>query len=178
MPIAGSSSRRWIPPAERTLDGIALSRYEDPGWGRMVADWKYGSRRFPSELIQAAARAVRASGFRPAWLTWVPSERRDALVAGFAARLTKALNVEARSCVFRVRRGPPQKSVESACAQFENVWGAFEARQVLEGPCLLVDDIVDSGWTLAAVGAALRRAGSGPVMPLALSSSTPRRRRR
>ena len=36
-------------------------------------------------------------------------------------------------------------------------------------PVLLVDDIIDSGWTLTVIGAALREAGSGPVYPLVLA---------
>jgi ATP-dependent DNA helicase RecQ len=37
--------------------------------------------------------------------------------------------------------------------------------------CLLVDDIRFSGWTLAMVAGQLRRRGSGPVHPLALSTA-------
>jgi ATP-dependent DNA helicase RecQ len=36
---------------------------------------------------------------------------------------------------------------------------------------LLVDDVVDSGWTLTVLAALLRQAGSGPVLPLALAST-------
>jgi ATP-dependent DNA helicase RecQ len=39
----------------------------------------------------------------------------------------------------------------------------------MSGCVLLVDDIVDSGWTFAVVSALLREAGSGPVFPLALA---------
>jgi ATP-dependent DNA helicase RecQ len=36
---------------------------------------------------------------------------------------------------------------------------------------LLVDDLVDSGWTLTVVGAALLEAGSGPVSPFVLAKA-------
>jgi ATP-dependent DNA helicase RecQ len=36
-------------------------------------------------------------------------------------------------------------------------------------PVLLVDDYADSGWTLALAARALRRAGSGPVLPFVLA---------
>jgi ATP-dependent DNA helicase RecQ len=36
---------------------------------------------------------------------------------------------------------------------------------------LLVDDIVDSRWTLTVIGAALRAAGSGEVYPFALAQA-------
>jgi ATP-dependent DNA helicase RecQ len=40
------------------------------------------------------------------------------------------------------------------------------------GPVLLVDDMVDSAWTLTVVAALLRQAGSGPVWPLALAATS------
>ena len=39
------------------------------------------------------------------------------------------------------------------------------------GPVLLVDDTVNSGWTLTVVGAALRQAGAGPIHSLALAKA-------
>jgi hypothetical protein len=48
--------------------------------------------------------------------------------------------------------------------KLRNVQGAFAVGGALPpGPVLLVDDTVDSGWTLTVVGAGLREAGSGPV---------------
>ena len=42
------------------------------------------------------------------------------------------------------------------------------------GPVLLVDDLVDSGWTLTVAGWLLRKSGSGPVHPFALAASSGR----
>ncbi|MFD0823634.1 hypothetical protein ACFQ0D_36125, partial [Micromonospora zhanjiangensis] len=39
----------------------------------------------------------------------------------------------------------------------------------LTGPVLLVDDLVDSGWTMTMVDRLLRRAGATGVLPLALA---------
>ncbi|MCF0097422.1 hypothetical protein B0E54_06298 [Micromonospora sp. MH99] len=44
-----------------------------------------------------------------------------------------------------------------------------DALAALEGPVLLVDDLVDSGWTMTMVTRALRRAGASDVLPLALA---------
>jgi ATP-dependent DNA helicase RecQ len=41
----------------------------------------------------------------------------------------------------------------------------------LGGPVLLVDDLVDSGWTMAMAGRALRQAGAEGVLPVALAVS-------
>ena len=40
-----------------------------------------------------------------------------------------------------------------------------------DGPVLLVDDMVDSGWTLTVAAYLLKTHGSGPVFPLALAST-------
>jgi len=39
----------------------------------------------------------------------------------------------------------------------------------VDGPVLLVDDVVDSGWTATVVARLLRRAGAPAVLPLALA---------
>ena len=41
----------------------------------------------------------------------------------------------------------------------------------LTGPVLLVDDLVDSRWTLTVAGRELRRAGADAVLPFALASA-------
>src|SRR5207244_11723796 len=41
-------------------------------------------------------------------------------------------------------------------------------------PVLLVDDMVDSRWTLTVAAVLLRRHGSGPVYPFALAKASPR----
>ena len=42
----------------------------------------------------------------------------------------------------------------------------------MSGPCLLVDDIVDSRWTFTVIGKMLRAAGSGVVRPVALAMTS------
>jgi ATP-dependent DNA helicase RecQ len=46
--------------------------------------------------------------------------------------------------------------------------------QVPGGPVLLVDDMVDSGWTFTIASVLLLDHGSGPVYPLALAKTSPR----
>jgi ATP-dependent DNA helicase RecQ len=60
----------------------------------------------------------------------------------------------------------------NAAQQVANVRGAFAVGgSIPDGPCLLVDDIRFSGWTLAMVAGQLRRHGCAAVYPLALSSA-------
>ncbi len=53
-----------------------------------------------------------------------------------------------------------------------NVLDVFEVNgRVPEGPVLLMDDIIDSRWTITVVGTLLREAGSGPVFPFVLAEA-------
>ncbi|HET9556306.1 MAG TPA: phosphoribosyltransferase family protein, partial [Actinomycetota bacterium] len=95
------------------------------------------------------------------------------LLPSFGRRLAIRLTLEFHDVVRRVRAGRPQKEMENSAQQFRNVADAFEVVTPLpnDRPVLLVDDIVDSGWTLTTVGVALRVAGSGEVYPLALAKA-------
>ena len=176
--------RRWpggveavsgaVPAHLRCEEGRALSRYGDGGWGNVVRRAKYGSDRYPDELVEAGAALIGRWDPRPepTWVTYVPSTSSGELVAEFAHQLGDALGLPVHARVARARSGRPQKEMENSAQQFRNVWGAFRVTgSVPPGPCLLVDDIVDSRWTLTVVGVALREAGSGPVFPFALAQA-------
>ena len=63
--------------------------------------------------------------------------------------------------------------MQNSAQQYANVRGAYEVRRpVPSGPVLLVDDMVDSLWTMTAVGWLLLEAGSGPVHPFALADTS------
>lgn len=66
-----------------------------------------------------------------------------------------------------------QKLQQNRYHQCRNLDGVFSVdRGILAGPVLLVDDVVDSGWTMTVVAALLRQAGSGPVWPVALATTS------
>jgi len=80
------------------------------------------------------------------------------------------LRLPFRDCVAKVRANAPQREMANTAQQHRNVDGAFEVTTPFpSGPVLLVDDTVDSRWTLTEVGARLREAGAGPVLPVALA---------
>jgi ATP-dependent DNA helicase RecQ len=54
--------------------------------------------------------------------------------------------------------------------QLANVHGAFTVPAGLpNGPVLLVDDLINSKWTMTYVGSLLRQAGCPAVIPVALA---------
>jgi ATP-dependent DNA helicase RecQ len=158
-----------ITEGDRNCSGRALSAANDGGWGTVVTDARYDAVSFPDDLVAAMVDLVIRWHPEPAprWVTFIPSTRRPGPMADFARRLAGALGLPAVDLVHRARPGAPQKEMDNSIQQLRNVHGAFElVGPVPDSPVLLVDDTVDSGWTLTVVGHALRRAGCGPVHPL------------
>ena len=106
----------------------------------------------------------------PTWITYVPSESNEGLVADYASRLADELGLEIVDCVQKVDDTVPQKELSGSAEKCDNVRGAFEITDdVRSGPVLLIDDIVASRWTLTEVGRQLSKSGSGSVYPFALA---------
>ena len=109
----------------------------------------------------------------PQWVCCVPSRNHPELVPDFARRLAARLGLPFVDAVSKVKDNQPQKGQQNRFHQCRNLDGAFAIDQPLpDTPVLLVDDIVDSGWTLTVIAALLQQAGSGEVYPVALASSS------
>lgn len=166
-----------IPETLRPCPGRVLCIWGDAGWGREVAHGKYQAHRFSDALVEAVAELVRQRWKPeplPAWVAAVPSLRREALVAEFAGRVAGQLGLPFRPVLQKARETPPQKEMQNSATQLRNLLGAFTvAGEISAEPVLLVDDVVDSGWTLTVLAVLLRQHGSGPVYPLALAKSSP-----
>jgi ATP-dependent DNA helicase RecQ len=67
-----------------------------------------------------------------------------------------------------------QKTRQNTFQQARNLENAFavDERYVRPEPVLLVDDMVDSRWTLTVLAWKLLKAGAGPVFPFALADSS------
>ncbi len=164
------ATRTRIPPAEQAEKGAALGELSDGGWGQLVTEGRR-SGRFDAVLVEAAANLARtALSPAPTWVTWVPSRRRPALVADLAAGIAADLGLPVVPAVLKTREAEPQHAAANSAQQLANVRDSFTVAGPLpDGPALLVDDTVQSGWTLTVVAAALRRAGCPAVLPLVLA---------
>ena len=166
-----TGAMRKIPEDVRAEEGRALARLGDGGWDPVVQAGRRAGR-FDAELVDAAAEVVRAWRTGAEWVTAIPSDRSGDLVPDFARRLAATLGLPFAPVVTRSADRPPQREMANSAQQVANVRGAFAvAAEPPAGPCLLVDDIRFSGWTLAMVAGQLRRRGAGPVHPLALTSA-------
>jgi ATP-dependent DNA helicase RecQ len=141
----------------------------DGGWGQVL---RGAGDALPDELLDALDKLVRRWQPDVEWLTTVPSDRHGALLADVAARLGERLGLPVVHALARTRDGESQARMENSSQQLRNVLGAFAVDgPVPHGPVLLLDDLVDSRWTITVAGMALRDAGAGTVHPLALAKA-------
>jgi ATP-dependent DNA helicase RecQ len=154
--------------------GRTLTRWGDPGLAELVRQGKSDDHEFANELVDATVEMIRGWAPQPAptWVTSVPSNRSESLVRDFAQRVAARLELPYVDAARRVEDRPQQKSMENSTQQARNVIGAFEVTKSQPEPVLLIDDMVDSRWTMTVIGALLRAAGSGPVYPVALSDTS------
>jgi predicted amidophosphoribosyltransferase len=166
--LSAPSNRQAIPEIDRVV-----AAWEHDGAARnLVLDLKLGGARWAAEPMAAAMCAAAArAGLRGDVVTWVPGRRRDTAQRGYdhaellARRVARRLGLRQVGTLRRIRPVGDQASL-AARDRFANLAGAFVAR-----PCpaavVLVDDVVTTGATAAACGAALRAAGATSVEVLA-----------
>lgn len=165
-----------IPQNLRGQDGRVLSRWGEPVWGALVAQGK-AAGRFDDQLVSATVDLLRhrwPEAARAAWVACIPSLRHPELVPDFARRLADALGIPFRDAIQKTRETEQQKQMENRYHQCHNLDGAFSVDVDLcySDPVLLVDDVVDSTWTLTLTSALLRQVGVSAVLPFALATTT------
>lgn len=164
-----------IAPAYRAESGKALCVWGDAGWGRVVRDNRYQDSYFSDQLVQACVEMISQWQPEPApeWVTAIPSLKHPEIVPNFAKRLADALDLPFYEVLMKTEDRPEQKSMANSSQQARNLDGsmALVDQPMPSGPVLLVDDIVNSRWTLTVAAWLLRMGGSGEVWPVALSQT-------
>jgi ATP-dependent DNA helicase RecQ len=167
-----------IPADLRAELGQTLSVWGDAGWGEWVKYGKQQTGHFDDALVIASAELIQQHWQpipEPRWITCVPSLNHPTLVTDFAQRLATVLKLPFAPLIRKTRPTPPQKEMQNSYQQAHNLVNAFTVDywEGMQDAVLLVDDMVDSRWTLTIIAALLRQAGSGPVLPFALAMTTP-----
>lgn len=153
--------------------GKALCIWGDAGWGGLVRQGKYRDGYFSDELVVACHELLEKWNPQPfpEWVTCIPSLRHPDLVPDFAKRLAESLHLPFRQALIKTADRPEQKTMANSTQQARNVDGSLTLADgvLIDGPLLLVDDMVDSRWTFTLAAWLLRSKGSGQVWPLALA---------
>ena len=173
MPQYGIHTASTIP--YQAQPGKALCVWGDAGWGGLVRQGKYHDGHFSDDLVAACVKMIQEWNPQPSptWVTCVPSLRHPALVPNFAQRLAAALGLPFHMVIAKTDARPEQKTMANSTQQARNIDGslALNGQPIPPGPVLLVDDMVDSRWTLTVSAWLLRKSGSGAVWPMALSQT-------
>jgi len=172
LPQMGVTGR--IAAERQAQPGRVLCVWGDAGWGSLVRQGKLRDGQFADQLVEACAAMVRSWAPQPAlaWITCVPSRRHPNLVPDFARRLAAALNLPFHPVLEKIDDRRAQKEMANSSQQARNVDGSLRIRgNVPAGPVLLVDDMVDSRWTITVAAYVLTSNGKGPVYPLAVAST-------
>ena len=141
----------------------------DAGWdGRVRADTGTGAF---GQLVETCAPGAGVGPTPRRLSNWYPVAAAHDLVPDFARRLAVALNLPFDAVLEKTDNRPEQKTMANSTQQARNIDGslAVSVQALRAAPVLLVDDMVDSRWTLTVAAWLLRSHGSGEVFPLALA---------
>lgn len=181
-PRLGVDVKGRIAAEERGEPGRVVARLTDLGWGgRMRELFAAGAAdtEVDDDLMGACVRVLRDWGWaqRPTGIVVMPSHRRPALVRSLAEGVGALGRLPVLGALDLHPDAPVETAGGNSAYRLAAVWGRFgvgpelaEALRASTGPVLLVDDLVDSRWTLTVAARELRRHGSGPVLPFALAS--------
>lgn len=156
-------------------EGRVLAYWGSGEWGRFIQQDK-SAGNFRQELVVGLSKLIQERWHpKPtvAWVTCVPSTNSGPLVPNLAKHLARQLNLQFVDAITKARNTDPQKEQENSYHQAKNLAGAFELRaNIPSEPVFLVDDVIDSRWTITVVSALLRKQGVKAVFPVALATSS------
>ncbi|MFG3705528.1 DEAD/DEAH box helicase [Micromonospora sp. NPDC047670] len=186
LEAVGVPLRGRIAPAEQALPGRAVGRLSDLGWGgrlRGLVGPEAADGPVPDDVAAAVVEVLKAWAHgddpwprRPVAVVAVGSRRRPRLVGSLAERIAAVGRLPLLGQVTPAGPAAGEGPRGNSAQRVRALHGALtvpadlaDALAGLAGPVLLVDDLVDSGWTMTMAARELRRAGAPDVLPLALA---------
>jgi ATP-dependent DNA helicase RecQ len=180
-----------IDPGLSAEPGRAIGRLTDLGWGpRLRALLAPGGPddpgvddSVPDEFVAAVVKVLAGWDWaqRPAGVVTLASRTRPRLIGSLAAHIAEIGRIPLLGGLGYPPDEPPRPAGRqyNSAQRLAAVWrGLMVPEPVraavagLGGPVLLVDDRVDTGWTMTVAARLLREAGAPAVLPLALAVTT------
>ncbi|MCF3139645.1 RecQ family ATP-dependent DNA helicase [Paenarthrobacter sp. AR 02] len=193
MDRLGVAVKGKIKPDQSISEGRVLARLTDLGWGGALRElFAAGSadRAVDPAMLQACVQVLREwsgaeggtpwSGVgRPAAVVSIPSRSKPQLVESLAQGIAGIGRMPYLGQLQPQHGGPTGARGGNSAYRLAGVWDRLvvgpDLAQALAGtggqPVLLVDDLIDSRWTMTVSALALRQAGVGAVLPLALAQA-------
>jgi len=183
LKVAGASGK--IPAGLLAEPGRALGRLTDIGWGSTLRGLlAEGTPDGPAsqEVIDAIIKVLAAWGWeeRPAGVVTLPSRTRPVLITSLGERIASVGRLPyLGSLAYTPGDGPGPRRHNSA-QRLAALWSALAVPDEVagplgdraHGPVLLIDDRVETGWTMTVAARLLREAGAPAVLPLVLAVVT------
>ncbi|KZB85480.1 RecQ family ATP-dependent DNA helicase [Amycolatopsis regifaucium] len=176
VPLSGR-----LPASEQAETGQVVGRVTDVGWGtrlRELVGPSAADAELPDAVFQSCIEVLKGWQWteRPVAVVEVPSATRPQLVHSLATKLASIGRLEYLGAI--ASAGPPPRQANSA-QRLADLWKRLSLPGELaagvaaaEGPILLVDDLIDTGWTMTLSARLLRQAGARAVLPFALASTS------
>ena len=180
MDALGVAVSGRIPADEVAEPGRAVGRLTDLGWGAVLRDLLTGGAPdgpVPGEVFDAVVGVLADWDWarRPAAVVTMPSRARPALIGALGERIAAVGKLAYLGGLGYLDGGPAggqHNSAQRLAALWHSLTVPDQTRAALAGaggPVLLVDDRIDTGWTMTVAARLLRRAGASAVLPLALA---------
>lgn len=179
----GVDVRGRIAPQEKADEGRVVARLTDLGWGGALRDLLApgaSDAPLPEPLVTAVVRTLRDWPWdqRPVGVVAMPSVGRPNLVSSVAETIARLGRLPLLGSLDLDPHVPRAEAGGNSAFRLASVWGRFTVGPELaaalaqtDGPVVLVDDLVDSRWTMTVAARELRRAGADAVLPFALAAA-------
>jgi ATP-dependent DNA helicase RecQ len=173
-----------IPASRVAAAGRALGRLTDVGWGatlRSLLSPEAPDEPVTPQLVDAVVKVLAAWDWaqRPVAVVAMPSRTRPALVGSLGERLAAIGRLNYLGALAYATQDGPGSRRHNSAQRLASLWRALvvpddlgAALAAVDGPVLLIDDQIDTGWTMTVGAALLRDAGAPAVLPLALATVT------
>jgi ATP-dependent DNA helicase RecQ len=170
--------------------GRALGRLTDLGWGpRLRSLLAAEDGQVPDEFIAALVKVLAGWDWaqRPAGVIALPSRSKPDLIRSLGERIAGlgrlpylgTLEYAAAAVTGNQpspAHGSPAPGQQNSAHRLRAIWHSLaipaQTGQLiagLDGPVLLVDDRIETGWTMTVAARLLRQAGAAAVLPLVLA---------
>ncbi|MEV0648450.1 DEAD/DEAH box helicase [Phytomonospora sp. NPDC050363] len=167
-----------IKPELQAEEGRALAPNLYVGWGqrvRSLLDPQTPDGELPDDVLAALLDLIKGWGIgRPGAVVSMASSGRPVLLGSAGRRIAEVGRIPYLGAL-EYRAGSPGSQFNSA-RRVSAVWGTLTVPDEVAaglpevtGKVLLVDDVVDTRWTVTVAGRLLREAGAEGVVPLVMA---------
>src|SRR3984957_2059868 len=173
-----------IPAGVGAEPGRVLGRLTDIGWGSALrallaenAPDEPVTRPVTDAMIKVLAAWDWAE--RPAGVLTLPSRTRPRLIASLGQQIASIGRLPYLGALGYTDDSGPGPRRHNSAQRLCSLWHAFEvpdevraAIGALDCPVLVVDDRIETGWTMTVAARLIREAGASAALPLALAVSS------